>query len=176
LRNEGGIAVKVLVAVASRHQATREIAEVIADELKTSGLDVDLHDAEAVPDIGGYEAVILGSAVYTGGWLPAARQLVDFQGPALKEVPVWLFSSGPIGTDEPKQLGDPPEIPYLMRATQAREHRIFSGRLDKASLNLAERSVNRVIEAPEGDYRELGEVIEWANSIASQLEGREMSS
>jgi menaquinone-dependent protoporphyrinogen oxidase len=160
---------KVLVAVASRHHSTHEIAEAIADELKTSGLDVDLLDAEAAPDVGTYEAVILGSAVYTGGWLPAARHLVDFQGSALRKVPVWLFSSGPIGTDEPKQLGDPPEIPYLMRATEAREHRIFPGRLDKRSLNLAERSVSRVVEAPEGDYRELGEVIEWANSIASQL-------
>jgi len=78
---------KVLVAVASRHHATREIAEVIADELKASGLEVDLRDAEAVPEVGGYEAVILGSAVYTGGWLAAARHLVDFQGPALRNVP-----------------------------------------------------------------------------------------
>jgi len=164
---------KVLVAVASRHRATRDIAEVIADELKTSGLDVDLRDAEAVPDIGGYEAVILGSAVYTGGWLAAARHLVDFQGPTLRNVPVWLFSSGPIGTDEPRLLGDPPEILYLMRTTQAREHRMFPGRLDKGSLEIAERTVSRVVEAPEGDYRDLSEVIEWANSIASQLAARE---
>jgi menaquinone-dependent protoporphyrinogen oxidase len=88
---------KVLVTVASRHQATRGIAEMIAEELKTSGLDVDLYDAADVPDLGAYEAVILGSAVYTGGWLPAARHLVDFQEPALRKVPVWLFSSGPIG-------------------------------------------------------------------------------
>jgi menaquinone-dependent protoporphyrinogen oxidase len=160
---------KVLVAVASRHHATREIAEVIADELKASGLDVDLRDAEAVPDVRRYEAVILGSAVYTGGWLAAARHLVDFQGPALRNVPVWLFSSGPIGTDEPSPLGDPPEIPYLMRATRSREHMMFAGRLDKGGLEIAERTVSRVIEAPEGDYRNLGEVIAWANSIASQL-------
>ena len=162
---------KVLVAVASRHNATRDIAELIADELQTSGLEVDLRAADAVSDMAGYDAIVLGSAVYTGSWLPEARHLVDFQGPALRKVPVWLFSSGPIGTDEPKQLGDPPETPYLMRATQAREHRTFSGKLDKGGLNLAERSVSRVIEAPEGDYRELGEVIEWADSIASQLAG-----
>jgi menaquinone-dependent protoporphyrinogen oxidase len=164
---------KILVAVASRHNATRDMAEVISDELKTSGLDVDLRDAEAVSDLGGYEAVVLGSAVYTGSWLAAARHLVDFQGPALRKVPVWLFSSGPIGTDEPRLLGDPPEIAYLMRATQAREHRSFPGRLDKQSLGIAERLVDRVAEAPEGDYRDLGEIIEWANSIASQLTARE---
>jgi menaquinone-dependent protoporphyrinogen oxidase len=162
---------KVLVAVASRHAATRDIAEVIADELRTSGLDVDLRDAEAVTDIGDYDAVVLGSAVYTGGWLAPARHLVDFQGLALRKVPVWLFSSGPIGTSDPKQLGDPPEVPYLMRATEAREHKTFAGRLDKESLDLAERLVSKVTEAPEGDYRDLGEVIGWASSIALQLAG-----
>jgi menaquinone-dependent protoporphyrinogen oxidase len=162
---------KVLVTVASRHQATRGIAEMIAEELKTSGLDVDLYDAADVPDVGAYEAVILGSAVYSGGWRPAARHLVDFQGQALRKVPVWLFSSGPIVTDDALALDDPPEVAYLMRATKAREHRIFAGRLDKEKLDLAERLADRVIEAPEGDYRNLGEVIVWANDIASQLTG-----
>jgi len=50
---------------------------------------------------------------------------------------------------------------------------MFPGRLDKGSLEIAERTVSRVVEAPEGDYRDLSEVIEWANSIASQLAARE---
>jgi menaquinone-dependent protoporphyrinogen oxidase len=161
---------KVLITVASRHEATRGIAEVIADELRTSGLDVDLFDAEAVPDVGAYEAVILGSAVYTGEWLSAAKHLVDFQGAALRKLPVWLFSSGPIGTAEAQTLDDPPEVQLLMRTTGAREHRVFGGRLDKQRLEGAERSVRKVIDAPQGDYRDLGMIIEWARSIALSLE------
>jgi menaquinone-dependent protoporphyrinogen oxidase len=163
---------KVLVAVASRHNATSEIAEVIAKELRSSGLEVDLRDAEAVRNVAGYEAVILGSAVYTGSWLAAARRLVDFQAPALRKVQVWLFSSGPIGSDEPKQLADVPEIPYLMEATQAREHRTFPGKLDRHGLDIGARFASSVVEAPEGDYRDFAEIIKWADSIGSELVGR----
>jgi menaquinone-dependent protoporphyrinogen oxidase len=160
---------KVLVAVASRHDATRGIAAVIADELETGGLEVDLRDANAIANIADYQAVVIGSAVYTGGWLAEARHLIDFNGPALKKVPVWLFSSGPIGTDEAKTLDDLPEVPKLMKATGAREHRVFAGRLDKRRLDLAEQSVTKVVDAPEGDFRDLGAIIQWAGSIASSL-------
>jgi len=160
---------RILVAVASRHNATREIAELIADELQAAGLEADLRAADDVLDITPYDAVVLGSAVYTGDWLPAAKHLVQFQGSALRKVPVWLFSSGPIGTDDAKTLGDPPEVSELLRATQAREHRVFAGKLDKQNLGLAERFVSRVVQAPEGDFRDLGAVIEWVRTIASSL-------
>jgi menaquinone-dependent protoporphyrinogen oxidase len=160
---------KVLVSVATKHGSTREIAETIADELRASGLEVDLQSAEAVRDIAGYGAVVLGSAVYTGGWLAAAKRFVRAHGPALRTVPVWLFSSGPIGADDPKPLSDLPEIPQLIERTRALEHRMFAGKLDKQGLGLAERSVTRVIQAPEGDFREWQAVRDWARSIATSL-------
>lgn len=162
---------RVLVAVASRHNSTRDIAEVIADELETSGLEVDLRDADDVASIADYQAIILGSAIYTGDWLAEAKHLVNFNGPALRSVPVWLFSSGPIGADNEETLDDSPDVEALMEATGAREHRVFAGRLDKRGLDPAERSVTRVASAPEGDFRDLGGIIEWANSIASKLVG-----
>jgi menaquinone-dependent protoporphyrinogen oxidase len=160
---------KVLVTVATKHGSTGEIAEVIADELRTSGLEVDLLAANVVPDIAEYDAVVLGSAVYTGGWLPAARRFAHANREALRRLPVWLFSSGPIGADEPKPLGDPAEIPELVEVTQAREHRVFAGKLDKRSLGLAERLVTRVVEAPEGDFRDWEAVRDWSRGIALSL-------
>jgi menaquinone-dependent protoporphyrinogen oxidase len=160
---------KALVAVASRHNATRDIAEVIADELQTSGLEVDLRAADTVLGINGYEAVVLGSGVYMGRWLPAARHFVEVQGQALRTIPVWLFSSGPLGAEDPKPHGDPVDIPELLEATRAREHKVFAGSLDKRSLGLAERVMAKAVHAPEGDFRDLGAVIEWARSIASSL-------
>ncbi len=160
---------KILVWVATEHGSTREIAETIADELRASSLEVDLHAAEAVRDITGFDAVVLGSAVYTGGWLPAARQFARANGPTLRTVPVWIFSSGPIGADDTKQLGDAPEFPELMALTQAREHKVFAGKLDKQSLGLAERFVTRVVQAPEGDFRDWQAIRDWARSIAASL-------
>jgi len=160
---------KALVAFASRHSATRDIAEVIADELGASGLEVDLRETDDVPDLADYQAVVLGSAVYTGDWLRGARHFVRAHQKALRTMPVWLFSSGPVGPDDARTLSDPPAVPELMRATQAREHRVFAGRLDKRRLDPAERLVSKVVEAPEGDFRDLGAIIEWARSISASL-------
>jgi menaquinone-dependent protoporphyrinogen IX oxidase len=50
------VVMKVLVAVAGRQNATRDIAELIADELQASGLEVELRAADAVLDMSDYEA------------------------------------------------------------------------------------------------------------------------
>lgn len=55
--------------------------------------------------VGGYDAVVLGSAVYVGRWLEPARELVDAHAEELAARPTWLFSSGPIG-DPPKPEAD----------------------------------------------------------------------
>ena len=68
---------RVLVAVASKHGATRELAAVIADELGAAGHAVDLLEAGAVGSLAGYGAAVLGSALYMGAWLPEARRLVS---------------------------------------------------------------------------------------------------
>lgn len=63
---------KILVATASRHGATREIGEQlgadIAAGLRHRGVDarVDICDAEQVDDVAEYDAAIVGSAVYMG--------------------------------------------------------------------------------------------------------------
>ena len=63
----------ILVAVASRHGSTHEIAEVLAQELRTSGHAVAVRNARDVGDAEMYDAVVIGSAAYMGNWLPEAR-------------------------------------------------------------------------------------------------------
>ena len=55
---------RVLVAYASRMGSTAEIAEAIADQLRTHGLDVVTAACSAAPDPDGFDAVLVGSAVY----------------------------------------------------------------------------------------------------------------
>ena len=82
---------KLLVTLATKHGSTGEIAEAIADELRASGLEVDRFAADAAPDIAEYDAVALGSAVYTGGWLPTAGRFAHANREALRKLPVWLI-------------------------------------------------------------------------------------
>lgn len=89
---------RILVAVASRHGATREIAEAIGRELERAGLEHEVREAGEVADLERYDAVVLGSALCYGRWREPARTLVPARAAAHAGKPVWLFSSGPPGS------------------------------------------------------------------------------
>jgi menaquinone-dependent protoporphyrinogen oxidase len=130
--------VKVLVTAASKHEATAQIARSIAEVLVEQGLATTVLAPDAVDSIEGYDAVVLGSAVYSGRWLDPAKELVARFRDALAARPVWLFSSGPVGDPSRKlvqQMGvDPPDIGEILAATKARGHRMFAGKLPARTL------------------------------------------
>jgi len=159
---------KVLVTVASKHGATGEIGEVVADVLRDAGLDVETRAPERVDDLDGYDAVVLGSAIYAGRWQDPARKLVDRHAAALARLPVWVFSSGPIG-DPPLPADEPPETDAIARRLGARGRRSFAGRLDRSSLGFLERTVTKALHAPDGDFRDWDAVRAWADEIGGTL-------
>jgi menaquinone-dependent protoporphyrinogen oxidase len=159
---------KVLMTVASKHGATGEVGEIVADVLRDAGLDVESRPPEDVPSLEGYGAVVVGSAIYAGRWMDAARRFVDRHGAALATVPVWLFTSGPIG-DPPLPADEPPETALVAERLRARGQRSFAGRLDRTSLGFFERTVTKALRAPDGDFRDWDAVRAWADEIARTL-------
>jgi menaquinone-dependent protoporphyrinogen oxidase len=117
----------------------------------------------------GYDVVILGSAIYMGNWLPEARRFVQEHGDALRGVPLYLFSSGPLGADAPLPYSEPDPLQQLVALTHAREHHIFSGKLDAGRLSLGERLLANVVHVPAGDFRDWDAVRSWAHGIAPAL-------
>ena len=162
---------KVLVTAATRHGATGEVAQAIGDVLHDQGLDPTVLEPEQVNAVDGYDAVVLGSAVYAGHWLMPARELVARFGSALAARPVWLFSSGPIG-DPPKPEEDPVDVAEVLAATGAREHRLFAGKLVRKQLAFPERAIVAALRVPEGDFRDWPAVTGWAAGIATALRSR----
>ncbi len=161
---------KVLVTAASRHGATTEVAATIGAALQAAGLEVYvLHPAE-VSGLDGYDAAVIGSAVYLGRWIGPVRDLVGREERALSRIPVWLFSSGPVG-DPPKPDVECADATRLAALIGAREHRVFAGDVDRSRLGLGERVIMAVVRAPEGDYRQWPEIEGWANDIAGSLAG-----
>lgn len=163
------MASRILVAGASRHGATLDIVDAIASVLTHRGFSVIDKPLEEVSDPGGFDAVVIGSAVYVGRWMGDAVDFIDNHADELCRIPVWLFSSGPIG-DPPMPEGDPTEVPELIDKIQARGHRIFAGRLDKDRLGLGERLIVSMVRAPSGDFRDFPQVAAWANEIADSLD------
>jgi menaquinone-dependent protoporphyrinogen oxidase len=159
----------VLVAVSSKYGATAEIAEAIASELGNEGLSAAVVTIDGRTSLAGYGAAIVGSAVYMGRWLTPAREFVETNAAALGAMPVWLFSSGPVG-DPPKPEEDPVDVQPLMEATSALEHRVFAGRLERSRLSFAEKAVVIALRAPQGDFRDWTVIREWAREIAGALQ------
>ena len=160
----------VLVATASRYGATAEIADAIGEGLERAGLEVTVAAVDDVPSVDGYDAVVLGSAVYAGRWLKAARKFVKRNRSALSATRVWLFSSGPIG-DPPKPDGEEAvDVTAIIEATEPEEHRILAGKLDKDQLTFGERAIVVAVRSPEGDFRDWDEIAAWAHQIAGTLQ------
>lgn len=163
----------VLVTAASKHGSTAEIARAIAVALAGAGVPVTVQPPEQVGSIGDYEAVVLGSAVYAGHWLPEALALVDRGAGAWLERPVWLFSSGPVGDPTKaftrRMAAEPVDLSHVRTATHAREHRLFPGKLDPKSLPAVQRAMLTVFRGMRGDYRDWTAIKAWAAQIADAL-------
>lgn len=172
---------RILVTYASKYGATKGIAEHIARTLETAGHTTTVRPARANDDVGGYDAYVIGSAVYLGNWLPEARKVVRRNTTALAGKPVWLFISGPldVATTEVakrKQLAEatPKRIAELVKEIKARGHRVFGGSLDAARLTHLDRLV-RVFPGgkallPDGDFRDWSDIKDWATEIALELD------
>jgi menaquinone-dependent protoporphyrinogen IX oxidase len=65
-----------LIAYASKHGSTAEIAERIGATLRSAGLEADVLPIAAVTDRIDFEAVVLGSAVYMGRWMKEAANFL----------------------------------------------------------------------------------------------------
>ena len=81
---------------------------------------------------------------------------------------MWLFSSGPLGSPAVPDH-DAVDVRDLVDSCAARDHRLFSGRLDKHTPGFAERAIVAAVHAPEGDYRDWDAIEAWAKDIAGQL-------
>ncbi|MEI2778086.1 MAG: flavodoxin domain-containing protein [Tetrasphaera sp.] len=172
-----------LVAYATRHGATAGIAERIATTLSESGCPAQAHPVQEVTSLDGYDAVVLGGAAYMFHWLGPAIAFARAHRAALARVPVWLFSSGPLGTDRVDKDGTdvlvstrPKEFDELTELLHPRGEHVFFGAYDPQSkpVGIGERLV-RLMPAmkdalPEGDFRDWDTIDDWAREIAAALD------
>lgn len=156
----------ILIAYASKHGATVGIAERIGAALHLRGLDACVMSILEVPDLQRYDAAIIGSAVYMGRWMKEATSFVRQHQAQLVRVPLWLFSSGPVG---PKSLPEAADLVEFRTLLNVRGDATFDGALEAQKLSLSERMMVKAVRAPYGDYRKWDRIDEWAGAIANSL-------
>jgi menaquinone-dependent protoporphyrinogen oxidase len=170
----------VLVAHASEHGSTQQIAERIAARLGEQAFAAQARSVADVTAVAGYDAFVVGSAIHGGDWLPEGAAFLDSHRLALARHPVWLFSVSTIGE---QSSAFPPRVARWMRnmmkvpravttvetEVRQRDHHAFAGVIQPDHWGLSSRIFLRVFGGRFGDHRNWQEIDAWAMSIASGL-------
>ncbi|TFC26795.1 flavodoxin [Cryobacterium sp. TMT2-18-3] len=169
-----------LVGFSSKYGATEGIAERIARKLREAGQDAVARPVASVDQVDGYDAFVIGSSAYMGSWRKDATEFVRRHQELITAHPVWLFSSGPLGTAGKDAQGrdllkesEPKQFEEFGQSLQPRGMRVFFGALDPAVLGRRDKLVRRIPSGrellPEGDFRNWVAIDEWAAEIAREL-------
>jgi len=161
----------VLVAYASKHGSTTEIAAAIAECLTTRGMQATCVPADTVDNLEPYSAVVLGSAVYAGRWRAEARHFLRRFRHDLGGCPFWIFSSGPVGDpakDNPKWI-EPAKVIGKAEALGVRGHVVFGGSVPSEPHGMMLRSMAQNTPEEFRDRRDWDAIREWAEAIADTL-------
>ena len=173
---------RILVVHASRYGSTQGIAERIAETLRQRGVETIVKTVQDADDPAGYDGVVIGSAVYYFHWMKKDSAFLRQHRDVLAEKPVWLFSSGPLGTKTVDDQGRdvlvvtvPKEIAEFEEAIHPRGHRVFFGALTPKKLGFFHRLMfnlpaNRDRKLfPDGDFRDWNAIDAWAVRIVEEL-------
>lgn len=163
----------VLVTYASAQGSTATIAERIRDTLAAAGCFAASAPVTDDPDPGGFAAIVLGSAIHDGDYLPEFHRYLERHHADLSARPTWLFSvgmgpalRGPIGAVFRRMV--PPSIASVRDTLGVNEFHAFAGAFDRPPQRRL-RVIIRLMGARYGDNRDWGDVTAWAYSIAAHL-------
>lgn len=163
---------KILVGYATRYGSTREVAEFIAEVLRETGLDVDLHQLREVNTLEGYKAVVMGAPFYMFKWLKDAPKFLSRHQDALANMPVAVFALGPTEASETPE--SKPEVfaqldkaldgfPWLAPVDQA----LFGGKFDPAKLKFPMSIF--MGQMPASDIRDWDRIRAWTEGLSAKI-------
>jgi len=164
---------KILVAFASRSGATKGVAETIGNSLAEKGLAVDICSMQDVKDISSYRAIIAGSAIQAGKWLPEATEFVkkyqkELSGKPFAAFLVCMTLAMPKGEAYRKHVSS--WLEPVRNMVKPVHEGLFAGTLDISKVpGLGDRIKFRLSVLfgfwKEGDHRNWEEIRKWAEEL-----------
>jgi menaquinone-dependent protoporphyrinogen oxidase len=158
---------KILVTYATRAGSTAEIAAAIGQTLAARGFNVEVKPVKKVSALDGYQAVLLGSAIRMGNWLPEMVKFVLDNQSALNALPTALFTIHMLNTDDAETSRAAREaytVPVRALLPQAPEA-FFGGVMDFSRLSFIDRFISNMVKVVESDQRDWEKIRTWANTI-----------
>jgi len=158
---------RVLVTWGSKRGSTEGIARTLGETLRAQGLEVDALPPRDAARATGFDAAIVGGALYAGRWHHAARRFVARRQRDLRRVPVWFFSSGPLDDSSDREDIPPtPQVQTLMERIGVLGHVTFGGRLAPDARGFPASAMARTHA---GDWRNETRIRAWAADVARAL-------
>jgi menaquinone-dependent protoporphyrinogen oxidase len=162
----------VLVVYASRAGSTGEVAQAISERLCGMGFDAEVRPVETVSSLVGFEAVVLGSAVRYGTWLPETKRFIESHRSELAQLPLALFTvhMGALGGDAASQATRAGYTKAVRAGLKPRDEAFFAGKIDLARLSFFERMAVKLAKSPLGDMRDWDRIRRWADGLGEKLQ------
>ena len=155
----------VLVVYGSKRGGTAELARMVGKAFAERGWSVEVRPASDVTTVAGADAVVVGGALYLNRWHRDAARFVKRHAAALRDLPVWFFSSGPLDDSaRPGDIAAVPQVQALAASIEAKGHMTFGGRLLPDAKGFVAR---RMAKTYAGDWRDPQQVREWVHQICT---------
>ncbi len=160
---------RILVAYATKHGSTREVAEAIAETLAEEGLLAEVRAAAEVDDIAPYAAVVLGGSLYMTRWHADALSFLRRHAAGLRDRGLAIYAMGPLTLSEEDVAGARAQLDRALRRAPdvaPDEIAVFGGVVDPAKLRFP------FSRMPASDARDPEAIGAWARRIAALAGGR----
>ena len=172
---ESNVNDRILVAYASQYGSTGEVAKAIGNVLCSPQSPVDVCLAKNVTDLSRYRAVVVGSAIQGGEWLPEALELIEVHRETLSRVPVAYFlCCKRLRNDTPasrrEAMGYMDGVRAHVPEINPVQVGLFAGKVDPSTMPLSARLLMALSASPTGDWRDWDAIRAWASSLRPMLQ------
>ena len=164
---------QVLIAYETSKGSTREIANAIAEEIRTAGWDAEAVEIKDSPRPEDYGYVIVGGPIYLGR-IKGVRGFVGSHEAVLSERLIGAFAVGMSFAvpDKETQASGRKALDEAIAPLAAKHLGYFAGKIDMEKLSFIQKIMIKAVKSPVGDYRDWAAVKSWAQEIVKELKAR----
>jgi menaquinone-dependent protoporphyrinogen oxidase len=168
LRKEHPMNKHILIAYATRAGSTAEIAATLGETIAGRGFSVEVKPVKKVSSLDGYQAVILGSAIRMGNWLPEMVKFIQSNQSVLNGLPAALFTVHMLnaGDDEASQTARAAYTAPVRALLPNAPEVFFTGVMDFSRLSFLDRFIASMVKAVESDQRDWNAIRRWAETVS----------